>query len=347
MTLTARPLIYASAALAMAVGLGVLALGGRGRVSGAQADPTPPRTESVVAGPGRVEPLSEEVRVGAQIEGRLRHVAVEEGDHVTAGQVLAVLENDDYTARIASAAAQLQITEAEARRVVNGARDHERREAAASLHEAEAVLTHARANHQRRRELFAETVISRDEMDKAEEQLRVSESRVDALRERHALVDAAAREEDAARARADVALARARLDEAVALREKTIIRAPAAGLVLRTHRRAGESVSTQVDAPVVTLADRSTVRVRVDVDETDVGRVAVGQAAYVTAEAFGARRFPGRVSRVGHILGRKNVRTDEPSERVDQKILETLVELSDGHELPIGLRVQAFIRDRP
>jgi hypothetical protein len=42
-------------------------------------------------------------------------------------------------------------------------------------------------------------------------------------------------------------------------------------------------------------------------------------------------------------LGRKNVRTDEPTERVDTKILETLVELDNGIDLPVGLRVNAFI----
>ena len=63
----------------------------------------------------------------------------------------------------------------------------------------------------------------------------------------------------------------------------------------------------------------------------------------MTADAFGDRRFAGRIVRVGQMLGRKNVRTDEPTERVDTKILETLVELDDGRELPLGLRVQAFI----
>jgi hypothetical protein len=81
----------------------------------------------------------------------------------------------------------------------------------------------------------------------------------------------------------------------------------------------------------------------VDVDETDVARLRVGQEAYVTADAFGERRFTGRVVRVGQVLGRKTVRTDEPTERVDTKILETLVELNDGADLPLGLRVQAFI----
>ena len=94
----------------------------------------------------------------------------------------------------------------------------------------------------------------------------------------------------------------------------------------------------------MTLADDSSLRVRLDVDETDVAHLHVGQHAFVTAEAFGTHRFTGHVIRVGRILGRKNVRTDEPSERVDTKILETLVELDPGQTLPLGLRVDAYVQ---
>ncbi len=80
-----------------------------------------------------------------------------------------------------------------------------------------------------------------------------------------------------------------------------------------------------------------------DVDETDVSRVHLGQKAYVTADAFGKQQFWGRVVQVGEQLGPKNVRTDEPTERVDKKILETLVELAPNTKLPDGLRVDAFI----
>ena len=80
-----------------------------------------------------------------------------------------------------------------------------------------------------------------------------------------------------------------------------------------------------------------------DVDETDVDRVHVGQKAYVTADAYGKQKFWGHVVRVGEQLGPKNVRTDEPNERVDVKILETLVELDKGVELPVGLRVDTFV----
>jgi len=97
------------------------------------------------------------------------------------------------------------------------------------------------------------------------------------------------------------------------------------------------------DAMVITMADDSTLRVRLDVDESDVSKLRVGQRAYVTAEAYGTHKFQGRVIRVGRILGKKNVRTDEPSEHVDTKILETLVELDVGQPLPLGLRVDAFV----
>ena len=214
---------------------------------------------------------------------------------------------------------------------------------AAELTEAEAVFENARAEQARRQNLLRERVVSRAEAEDAERAARVARARVEAVRQRVDLINADARDEDRARADADVDLARAQLDEARALYEKTFIRAPIDGVILRRHRKAGESVSTQFDSPIITMADDRVRRVRIDVDETDVGRIAVGQSAYVTADAFGDRRFSGKVIRIGQLLGRKNVRTDEPTERVDTKVLETLVELEDGRELPLGLRVQGFI----
>lgn len=311
-------------------------------VSSASADPA--RGDTVAAGPGRVEPLSEEVRIAAQIGGTLREVLVDEGDAVAAGQVIARVEHAEYEARVAAAEAEVHLREAEARRVRNGARDQERREAVAAVQEAEAVHEHSRADFDRLTQLAGEKVISQQELDRGAQAVRVAQARVEAARQRASLVAADAREEDAARASAEVALARARLTEARATLAKTDVRSLIAGIVVQRHRKVGESVSTQFDSPIVTVADRSSVRVRVDVDEADVARLQVGQPAYVTADAFGDRRFPGRVIRIGQMLGRKNFRTDEPTEKVDSKILETLVELEDGHELPLGLRVQAFVQ---
>lgn len=316
----------------------------RGHEVSASVTKASPVGAALIAAPGRVEAVSEEIRVSSQLSGRLKKVYVEEGDRVPRGQVLAEIENDDYRARVAAAEAELAQREAELRRTVNGARTQERREAQASMQAPKAVLDNAKSEAERRRGLADRNVISRDEAERYERAYQVARAQYEQAAQHFALVDADAREEDRAHAEAAVATARAQLSEARAYLEKSYIRAPINGVILRKLRHNGESVSTQFDSPVITMADDSVLRVRLDVDESDVSKLQVGQRAYVTAEAYGTHKFWGRVIRVGRILGKKNIRTDEPSEHVDTKILETLVELDFGQTLPLGLRVDSYVQ---
>jgi HlyD family secretion protein len=310
-------------------------------VSGARAAEKSPR---VVVGAGRVEAASEEVEICAELPGRLKAVHVDEGDTIAAGQVLAELENADYRARIASAGARLHVARAELHRLINGARQEERDEARAAVAQAAAVADQARAELERRSSLIREGVIPREELERADRDMRVARARLDELSERHRLVEAAPRSEDVDRARATVAAAEADLAEARSLFDKTLIRSPLTGVVLRRHLLGGESVTFSPEpTPILTVADTRRLRVRVDVDETDVSKVALGQRAWVTADAYGSTRFNGRVVQVGEMLGRKNVQTDDPREREDTKVLEVLVELDPGQRLPIALRVDAFL----
>jgi HlyD family secretion protein len=300
---------------------------------------------ALVAGPGRVEPFSEDIKIGSELSGKLKSVNVEEGDIIRRGQLLAALENDDYRAQVRSAAAQVLAKGASLRKVIHGARTQERAQAFSATVEAKAVLDNARSEMERRKELFAAGVISREELDRYAREYDVARAKYQEASQHHSLVDDQAREEDRSFAAADLQFAQAQFEEASARYEKTLIRSPIDGTVLRKHHRSGESVSNSstVPDPILTVGDKQVLRVRVDVDETDVSKVLVGQRAYVTADAFGKRKFWGHVVRVGELLGPKNVRTDEPTERVDRKILETLVELDPGAQLPVGLRVDAFI----
>jgi len=299
----------------------------------------------LIAGPGRVEPSSEDIKIGSELSGRLKLVKVEEGDAIHRGEVLAELENADYLAQVESARANVVAKQATLRKVNNGARRQERNAAWSSVSEAKAVAENAQAELRRRQELFSAGVVSREELERFVREADVAKAKYQSAIEQHSLVDDRAREEDRSVAEADLQLANAQLEEAQARYEKTFIRSSIDGSVLRKHHRSGESVSNSstVPDPVLTIGDRKTLRVRVDVDETDVSKVRVGQKAYVTADAFGQQKFWGRVVRVGQQLGPKNVRTDEPTEKVDTKILETLVELDPGAQLPDGLRVDAFI----
>jgi HlyD family secretion protein len=304
---------------------------------------------AIVAAPGRVEPVSEDVKLGSEISGKLDQVLVDEGDHVRKGQLLAVLVNDDYRAQVAVEQANLTEKQADERKTRNGARAEERGEAQAAAAAQEAILEESRANMERYQKLYQGGATSHEDADRYLREYKVAKAEFDRATQHSLFVSEDAREEDQARETADVALAAAQLDQARALYNKTFLRAPIDGKILRRYHRAGESVnnSSNPSDPIFAIGSNGVLRVRADVDETDIARVRVGDRAYVTADAFGGAKFWGQVVRLGGELGRKNVRTDEPSERVDTKILETLVKLDDGHELPIGLRVDTFILPNP
>ena len=241
-----------------------------------------------------------------------------------------------------------RVAEADRARLIT-ARVEERREADATRVTRKPRSRRRRPSVQRRVRLLADGAISREELERADRDARLARARLAELTERARGVDATARDDERARADAAIALpAGAQVAEAQAALAKTVIRAPRAGVVTRRHRQAGELVSPEAgQSLIVTMADTSRLRVRADVDETDVARVGIGQRVTVRADAYGDRRFAGRVIRIGATLGRKNVRTDDPIEKTDIKILETLVELEPGTTLPLGLRVDVFIEAPP
>lgn len=343
------------------------------KVSAQDKDVTPANSSSanVVVAPGYIEPISEEIEVGTEVPGKLRDVLVEEGDQVLKGQTIAVLENEDYEAAFRTAKTEIETLRgkqetakaslsqeiAARERIANGSRPEERREAKESYELTLPTIEQARREVERRQRLFASGDISREEMERSERELKLAIKKSDELRARFNVVNAPARQDELRKADAAIELARAsirefdrQIDEANArIREvearltKTVIRAPITGMILRRRDKSGESVSPESPNGIVTIADTSTLRVRVDIDEADVAKIKEGQAAYVTADAYGEQKFTAKVVKIGQILGRKNVRTERPTEKVDTKILEVLLELEKGQNLPLGLRVDAFI----
>lgn len=297
----------------------------------------------LVAAPGRVEPASEEIRIGVPITAVLKRVAVHEGDRVSRGQLLAELDNADYAAALAKADADLKLAQAEFDRVVNGALPAARAAALANVQEMEAVEKNAAATLERRRSLRAHGAVSQESFDEAQRAYDVAQQQHKAALEKYALINDPARQEDVAVAQARVAAAQAARDEAQAVYDKTLIKSPIDGTVLRINRHAGELLSVFVDQPIMTLGDLSTLNVRAEVDEADIAKLQTGLPAYVTADAYGNQHFAGHVIRVGEMLGEKVIHTDQPTERPDAKVLDVLVALDSPNPLKPGLRVNTFI----
>jgi HlyD family secretion protein len=301
--------------------------------------PTIAFRDRAIAAVGLVEPVSEARQLAATVVGRLVRVMFDEGNHIAAGDIIAEIENDDLKAQLAEAEATAMARENELIRLKAGARPQEISAARAELREAEAQATMARANFERRTALGDKQIVSKEQVDQARADRDTAEARRDMLAQKLALVVAPPRLEDVAIAQANINAAKARFDEIRAQIEKTIVRSPIDGIVLKLYHRAGETVTNFPPSPIAAVGDTSRLRVRADIDETDVAQIALGQTAWVTADAFRDKRFRGSVSHIGAQLGRKNFRNDNPEERVDNKILEVLIDLDAGAPLPIGLPV--------
>ena len=274
--------------------------------------------------------------------GRLAAVPVEEGATVAAGQILATLENADHLARVSAAEAALALARAELERTLNGARPAERAEAAAAVAEAEAALALAKLEWERQQGLSQRHVNNQQDLDRSRSAYDGAAARLARARFQREVIDSPPRADEQARAAANVALAQARLEAARALFEKSLVRSPIAGTVLRKLRHAGEQVTELGDTPIVAIGDISTLRVRAEVDEADFALIRSGQEAYVQADAFGARRFSGHVVRLGQRMGRKTLRSEQPNERMDTRVLEVLIDLERDAVLPVGLRVDVY-----
>ncbi len=303
-------------------------------------------TPSIVSAAGLVEPSGEERVLIPEVGGRLKRVAINEGDTVKRGQVLAEIENADYQAQVAAAEAQLARQQAELDKLRHGARAEERREARAALAEAEAAATLAQAELTRRNRMFEARQISREILDQAQANARAASARRDAADARMSLIEAGARAEDLRAAEAAVAQATAALEQARALLEKTYIRSPIDGVVLKRDLREGETVVALSPIPLARIGDVSRLSVRADVDEFDVSRVGVGQRASITSDAYPGQSFDGEVVRVSGRMGRRNLTPDDPKAKIDTKILEVEIALAPEARLPIGLRVDVSLRPR-
>lgn len=120
-------------------------------------------------------------------------------------------------------------------------------------------------------------------------------------------------------------LARAHLEMAEALLKDMHIASPISGKVIAKYREAGESVKAGL--PILTVGDVSAIRVRAEIDEDDVGRLALGQEASITSDAYPGRVFSGRVIEIGERVGRRSIKLEDPSKISDTKILEAKIEL--------------------
>jgi RND family efflux transporter MFP subunit len=203
--------------------------------------------------------------VSSKATGRLVHLGVEEGDRVTAGQLLGRVESADVEAELARAEAQAEV-------------------ASGALATALARLKEARLQFDRVSDLRSRELVSQSEFDTYDAALAVAQAEV-------------------AQAKAGREAAQAAVRAARVAVENTQIRAPFAGTVLTKEADVGEMVAPFGSAQsargaVVTLADMESLEVEADVSEANIQRVSVGHAAQIVLDAYPGQNYRGRVKKI-------------------------------------------------
>jgi HlyD family secretion protein len=242
----------------------VLASRGEGKPSYIAEPVTRHALDITVTATGNLRPTNQ-VQVGSEVSGRIDRVLVDVNDQVARGQVLAQINTDVIEDQIKQAQANL-----------NAAR--------ASVAQAGATLGVDSAQLARLQEVYRLSggkVPSKTELEAAEANVK---------RDRAAV----------ASAQANVASAQAALSSSMTNRDRAVIRSPVAGVVLARQVEPGQTVAASFNTPTlfVLAEDLSSMQLRVNVDEADVGQVHPGQRATFTVDAYPGRAFPATVERI-------------------------------------------------
>ena len=240
------------------------------------------------------------VQVAARRGGVVEAVYVQEGDTVRQGQILARQEDDEL---------QLTISRAQA----------EVAQARAQISTARVALTSAQREYDRMATLAAKNIIAAQKLDQARDKIREAQAQIEAQQ-------------------AGVQTAVARLREAQFEVEKTVIRAPTNGRIVRRYANPGSGASTLNVSNMFDLEPDTARIVRAEISEADVPDVAEGQEVEIVPEADDTKVYTGRVLRRAAVFGARKLQSDDPSERTDERVVEVVV-TADGAPLLIGQRV--------
>jgi HlyD family secretion protein len=241
---------------------------------------------SRVRAPGKIEPKTQ-VKVSADIMGKVTRLAVKEGDRVRRGQLLLQLDQTQRRADFVQAQASLASAQARKR-------------------EADASLKVVQANYQRQRALFEQKLLSQAEWDNAS-----------SIYENAATAASTANEE--------VSRSQAVLSAAADNLEKTRILAPFDGVVSALYIEQGEIVimgtMNNVGTQILTVSDLSRMLVKADVDETDVVDIRIGQKAKITVDALPDTSFTGTVLEIGNTAKRSATGVIEGQTNFEVKVV--------------------------
>jgi len=234
-----------------------------------------------------------QVELAFRVSGRISAVKVQEGDKVSAGQVLAELDPVPFQTDVDSAKADVAQAQAQLDKTRRGFRVEEIEQARATVAQRAADLENARVTLQRQEQLVASGLVTHQQIDDAQARVHMSEASLAAARGQLTLELHGSRIEDIEAQQAMLASAQARLEKAqTALSDATLL-APSSGIISVRARELGAIV--QAGQTVYTLTLNDPVWIRAYVSQPRLGRIKPGMSVKVTIDSMPGRQYDATV----------------------------------------------------
>lgn len=245
--------------------------------------------QAAVSATGSVTPVRQ-VQISSQVSGQIKELFVDFNSEVKQGQLIARLDPETFEYRVRQSSADVEAARASVLTAQANVQS-----ALAQVTRAQGDLGEAQRDEQRKRDLLAQNFISSAELDTARSKtaslagaLQVAQAQVEVARAQAQNALAIVRQRDAQ-------LQQARVDL-----QRTQIRSPVDGIVIKRSVEVGQTVAASLQAPELFVIARnlSDMQVEAAIDEADISRVRDGQNVAFTIDAFPGRSFEGAVRQV-------------------------------------------------
>lgn len=312
---------------------------------------------------GRIEPEGEVIKLSAPISGegsQVEKILVQEGDMVTKGQVIAILNNRErLQAELTAAKAEVRIIQAKIAQIQAGAKPGEitaqkaiiDRLAAESqgdidtqkaiLEKLQAELINAKAENKRYQELYIEGAISASEKDSknlnietTKKSLQAAQSQLKKLElsSKEKIKEASATLNQISEVRkVDIEVAIAELNRVdVNVKKATInlqqayVKSPQNGQVFEIYTHPGELISNN---GIADIGKTSQMYVVAEVYESDINKIIQGKQVRIVSDVF-AQELQGKVERIGLQVRKQNLTNTDPSTNIDNRIVKVYIRLN-------------------
>lgn len=296
--------------------------------------------QNQIAVTGNIETVN--VIVSSKVSGEIISIFKDEGDKVTAGDTLLIIDPTIYQIKLREAEALLLSAEAQYELVRNGARKEDIQQAEQLLRQSEVNLQTAQNDKVRFENLYQTKSISKKQYEDAMAKYEVALAQYNSAKENYSKIKNISRPEELKQVKANVERLKANVDLIKKNLKDCYVISPINGIVVKRFIEIGETVTNL--SSLIKISDLSQVELMVYVNEKDLPKIKLGQLVEVTVDAFPTKKFDGKIIYISPEaeFTPKNIQTKEERTKL---VFAVKVKIDNpDYELKAGIPADAVIK---